>query len=77
MTPIIYSKNNCGPCNMLKLALREEGITYEERNISTSEVFLNELMELGYQSVPIVLVDGKVVANGFEPWKVKEAMQHG
>ncbi|WP_373712058.1 glutaredoxin domain-containing protein [Jeotgalibaca porci] len=37
MTPIIYSKNNCGPCNMLKLALREDGITYEERNISTSE----------------------------------------
>ena len=77
MTPIIYSKNNCGPCNMLKLALREEGIAYEERNISTCETFLNELMELGYQSVPIVLVGDKVVANGFEPWKVKEAMQHG
>ena len=77
MTAIIYSKNNCGPCNMLKLALREEGIAYEERNISTSEVFLNELMELGYQSVPIVLVDGKVVVNGFEPWKVKEAMERG
>lgn len=77
MTPIIYSKNNCGPCNMLKIALREEGISYEERNISTSEAFLNELKGLGYQTVPIVLVGGKVVANGFEPWKVKEAMQHG
>ena len=75
MTVIIYSKNNCGPCNMMKLALREEGIEYEERNISTKEVFLHELIELGYQSVPIVLVDGKVVANGFEPWKVKEAIE--
>lgn len=71
---IIYSKNNCGPCNMLKLALQEQGIIYEERNISTSETHLNALQELGYQSVPITLVNGVVVANGFEPWKVEAAL---
>ena len=72
---IIYSKNNCQPCNLTKLYLAENDIEFEERNISTSETHMKELQELGYQSVPITLVNGTVVANGFEPWKLEAALQ--
>ncbi|WP_373751479.1 glutaredoxin family protein [Jeotgalibaca porci] len=70
-TLIIYSKNNCGPCNMMKLHMQENDIDFEERNISTSEIYMQELLDLGCQSVPVIVLDGEVIANGFEPWKLE------
>lgn len=72
---IIYSKNGCGPCQMMKTWFEENGVEYEERNISTSDTYMQELQYLGFQSVPITLVNGEVKANGFEPWKLEDVLK--
>jgi glutaredoxin 3 len=35
MPAVVWSKNNCGYCVMAKNLLKNEGVEYEERNIST------------------------------------------
>ena len=65
---IIYTKNNCAQCKMTKLHLANLGITdYTERNTDTNERYLEQAKATGFTSMPIVVVDGRVIASGFQP----------
>lgn len=75
---ILYTKNNCQACRMTKLHLANLGITdYTERNTDTNERYLEQAKATGYTSMPIVVVDGRVIASGFQPDKLNalEAME--
>lgn len=63
---LIYSKNNCVPCNYIKALFENNGVKFEERNISNNPKFVDEVKELGFQSVPLVVKDNKVIANGLQ-----------
>ena len=70
---IIYTKDNCAQCKMTKLHLANLGITdYTERNTDTNERYLEQAKATGYTSMPIVVVDGRVIASGFQPDKLDE-----
>ena len=70
---IIYTKNNCAQCKMTKLHLTNLGITdYIERNVTENERYLEQAKATGYTSMPIVVVDGRVIASGFQPDKLNE-----
>lgn len=64
---IIYSKDNCGPCELVKRALDNKKIKWVERNISLDNNYIEELNQLGYQSVPVVVRDNVVLFNGYRP----------
>lgn len=64
---VIYSKNGCQPCRMSKMLLDNRNVEYEERNVDTSEQYLEELKELGLKGVPAVVVNGELEAVGFQP----------
>lgn len=65
---ILYTKNNCAQCKMTKLHLTNLGITdYTELNVDENERYLEQAKATGYKSMPIVVVDGRVVASGFQP----------
>lgn len=69
---ILYTKNNCAQCKMTKLHLANLGITdYTELNVDENEAYMQEAKATGYKSMPIVVVDGRVVASGFQPDKLE------
>ena len=69
---IIYTKNNCAQCKMTKLHLKNLDIGYTERNVETNERYMEQAKATGYTSMPIVVVDGRVIASGFQPDKLNE-----
>lgn len=69
---IVYTTNNCQACRMTKLHLTNLGIAYTELNVMENESYMEHAKATGYTSMPIVLVDGRVVASGFQPDKLNE-----
>lgn len=70
----VYSKTNCVPCKMVKLFLTENDIEFYEKNVDTNPVYANEVREMGYQSVPLLVKDGEVISTGFEPSKLESLL---
>lgn len=68
----IYTTNGCMACNFTKLHLQNLGISYTERNVAENERYLEQAKATGYTSMPIVVVDGRVIASGFQPDKLNE-----
>lgn len=67
---ILYTKNNCAQCKMTKLHLTNLDIGYTERNVETNERYMEQAKATGYTSMPIVVLNGEVVASGFQPDKL-------
>lgn len=75
---IIYSRNKCMQCKMMKNYFSGKGIPYKEVNIDEDEVGLIELKMLGFQSVPVTHIlnsEGHHWIKGFAPHKVKDVMK--
>ena len=69
---IIYTKNNCQSCRFTKLHMQNMGVTYEERNVDDDDAYMQEAVDTGYKSMPIVVLNGRVIASGFQPDKLNE-----
>ena len=54
---ILYTKNNCQACKFTKLHMQNMGVTYEERNVDENEAYMQEAIDTGYKSMPIVRSD--------------------
>lgn len=71
MSIIVYSKNNCAQCNMLKKQLNAKEIPFEEINLDEQPEYINTVKEMGFNAAP-VLVHGDFSFYGFNPGKLKE-----
>ena len=65
---IVYTKPNCQPCRMTKLALDKQGISYTVVDLTETPAALTYVQdELGYSSAPIVVIDDHNHWAGFRP----------
>ena len=69
---IIYTKNNCAQCRFSKLHMQNMGVTYEERNVDENDAYMQEALDTGFKSMPIVVLNGEVIASGFQPDRLNE-----
>lgn len=66
MSVIVYSKNNCPACNIVKHWLKMKEVEYEERNVDADQKHRDHLVnELGYSSVPVTVVENHHI-HGFD-----------
>ena len=70
MTVTIYTSFGWGPCKVTKIWLRNNGLNYEEKNISKEEN-RQELFELGYKTTPVIVGEKGTVV-GYSPAKLSE-----
>lgn len=63
----VYSKPNCMQCNFTKKYLDEKGVDYSTLDVFHDEEALNHIKSLGFQSLPVVEIDGEPPFNGFRP----------
>lgn len=59
-------------CAFTKKFLAENGLQFEERDVFESEKFKEEVVELGFTSLPVVVADGHEPFAGFRPDKLDE-----
>ncbi|MGP6139490.1 MULTISPECIES: glutaredoxin domain-containing protein [unclassified Jeotgalibaca] len=63
----IYSKVGCGQCMFTKKYLDKRNVSYFEKNISENPVWVEEVKALGFQSLPVIQIEGEPPFNGFQP----------
>lgn len=67
---IIYSKNGCGQCLFTKKYLEKKGADFQERNISLEPEYVDEVKDLGFQALPVVVAEGHEPFSGYQPEKL-------
>ena len=71
--PIVYTTATCPYCTLLKQFLDNQGIPYEERNLSKDRRWAAELASLGALGVPTTVVGDQVIV-GYQPQQILEAV---
>jgi glutaredoxin 3 len=70
MPAVVWSKNNCGYCVMAKNLLKNQGVEFEERNISQGPWTREQLLEAvpHARTLPQVFLDGNLIG-GYDQLK--------
>lgn len=63
----VYSKVGCGQCMFTKKYLEKHNIPYLEKNISENNEWMEEVKAMGFQSLPVVHIEGEIPFSGFQP----------
>ena len=71
---IVYTQNECPPCQIVKMFLKEYGFSYSEKNIHDDGKSRQELTEIyGSYSTPTIVVGSEVII-GFDLEKLKQVL---
>ncbi|BAM47438.1 MAG: glutaredoxin family protein [Amphibacillus sp.] len=70
MEVIVYSKSGCPECVFTKKFLEEENILYKEKRVDQNKAYLDEVIELGFSSLPVVKI-GDQIFSGYQPDKLQ------
>jgi len=71
---IVYTQNECPPCQIVKMFLAEYGFSYSEKNIDLDSQSKRDLTEIyGSYSTPTIIIDEEIIA-GFDLEKLKRAL---
>lgn len=60
-------------CQETKEYLSQEGIGFQERDITQDAAAVEELRRLGYMTTPVTVINGTVIV-GFDPAKIEAAL---
>ena len=69
---VLYSKPNCMQCNFTKQFFEQNDIRFEVKDVVESEVALEEVRAMGFQSLPVVVIEGQEPFFGFRPDLLEE-----
>jgi glutaredoxin-like YruB-family protein len=71
---IIYTTPVCPYCQMAKAFFKEHNISYEEKDVSTDEKAVAEMIhKSGQLGVPVIDIDGQIVI-GFDKEALSELL---
>lgn len=70
---IVYTQDVCKYCNIVKNYLDDKGVDYEVRNINEKISYMKELEDLGYQTVPVTVINDEPVV-GFNLGKLNQLL---
>jgi glutaredoxin 3 len=68
-TVIVYNQPGWGPCHKEKEFLSQKGIEFVDKNVRADPAALKELLDMGYQSTPVTIIDGEAVV-GFDQQRI-------
>lgn len=68
---MVYSKAGCGQCQFTKKFLHKMNIDFLEKNVTENSEWLEEVKAFGFQSLPVVQIEGEEPFSGFQPERLK------
>lgn len=66
----IYSKSGCPECVFTKKYLQSKNISFEEKRIDQDQSYLDEVISLGYTSLPVIKI-GQESFSGYQPERLE------
>lgn len=66
----VYTKTVCPACDLVKNYLDNKRIKFEDRNIETDLNYRDEVIEMGFNGVPITVPPTGEPVVGFDPNKL-------
>lgn len=69
----VFSSDTCKRCVDLKKYLKQNNIEYVEYNISKDQEARKNLIQLGYMSVPVMIIEGEHVL-GFDTVRIQQLL---
>jgi glutaredoxin len=70
---IVYSSDNCVPCEWVKGYLQRKQVPFQVFNVSHDEPAREALARLGYQGTPVTVIKGQCFT-GFNQKKIEAAL---
>jgi glutaredoxin-like protein NrdH len=71
MSITVYSKSGCPECTFTKKYLESENISYEEKRVDLNETYLEEVVLLGYRTLPVVKINESETFTGYRPERLE------
>ena len=71
MTITVYSKSGCPECTFTKKYLESENISYEEKRVDLNETYSEEVILLGYRTLPVVKINENETFTGYRPERLE------
>ena len=71
MSITVYSKSGCPECTFTKKYLESENISYEEKRVDLNETYLEEVILLGYRTLPVVKINENETFTGYRPERLE------
>lgn len=68
----VYSKPNCMQCNFTKKYLEEHQINFTMIDVSEDDKALDTVKSMGFQSLPVVVIEGEEPFFGFRPDRLSQ-----
>ena len=68
----IYSKPDCMQCKFTKNWLEKHEIEYLELDCTKDTNYIDEVREMGFQTLPVIVIDRHEAFYGFNPDKLEE-----
>lgn len=66
---VVYTSSTCPYCTLAKDYLKEKGVEYTEKNVTTEREAREELMAKGHTGVPVIVIEGEEIV-GFDKSKI-------
>ena len=63
----VYSKPNCMQCDFTKKHLDRMGLEYKTVDVTTDQQALDEVQQMGFHGLPVVVADGMAPFVGYRP----------
>ena len=71
---VLFAADGCNGCHRVKEFLRQHQVPYIEKNVSKNGEYWNELIALGSQVVPTIILNGHVLI-GLRPNRLLRLME--
>lgn len=69
----VFTSSTCPHCTSAKNYLKQKGVDFEEKNVSTDMSARNELIKKGYRGVPVIIVNGEAIV-GFDRHRLERLL---
>lgn len=66
----VFTKSNCQPCRLTKMALERKNIPFVEKRVDEDPEALAEIKQLGYLQVPVVVTPDGESWSGLNPDRI-------
>lgn len=76
---VVYTKNICPGCSSVKGWLEGNGVEFDVRNVEDADKEVAQknkeaVFEMGFQAVPVTVIEGAEPIVGFDPPKLEKAL---
>lgn len=68
----VYSKSGCAECIFTKKLLESRKISFQEKRVDLNAEYLEEVLSLGYKSLPVVTIGDEETFTGYQPERLEQ-----